>query len=686
MSERKGWVPQTLLKLRFVSDPQIAPDGSKVAFVQHWIEEFVHKDGVCRPGYRSAIYVIDSAGGLPQRLTYTSQGRDAAPRWSPDGTKLAFLSTRDDHVFQLFLLDLACGGEARQLTHLAYGVAEAHWRSDSAALTFISRGHKDREHKRVEKLRDEKIIERLPFKFDGVGYLQPEYANLWLVKLDQEPQQLSNDEFDHADPIWSPDAAVIAFVTVSRAELEHTRLADVYLFDCSKGESVCLTNTVGPAFHPAWSPDGTQIAYIGHDNHLGNASNEALWIVSRTGGDTQLVSTGFEYGLENSVGSDSRLGRFSQRPIWSEQGIFFVATRAAKTRLYCYADGTISELTDDAAPSISGFTHAHGRTAFTGARFTHPEALFMRDEDGTIRLLFDPNDQLLATLQTTEPDHVAFTGEDDLPLEGWVLKPHDFKTGQKYPLILYIHGGPHSAYGHAFMHEFQMLAAAGFGVLYVNPRGGTGYGQEFRSLVRQDFGGNDYRDLMRAVDVAETWDWVDSERLGVAGGSYGGYMTNWIISHTDRFKAANTQRCLSNLMSFFGTSDIGPYFGEDEFGGKPWADIRTFIERSPIRYVDRISTPLLIIHSDEDHRCPVEQAEQLYTALKVLEQPVRFIRFPREGHELSRSGEPLHRIARIEYILDWFGHYLQAKPLTPPDRFRSTVAGDWRSKEDLSCR
>ncbi len=681
VSEPRRWTPETLLDLRFVSDTQISPDGRTVAFVYSWIEEFTHSDGVCRPGYRSAIHTVPVEGGTPHRKTYATTGRDAAPRWSPDGRKLAFLSTRDGAIFQLFLLDLDRGGEAQQLTNLAYGVAEVHWRHDSQALVFISRGDKNKEHKRVEKLRDEKIIERLPFKFDGVGYLQPEYANLWMVELGQPPRQLSAEEYDHSDPMWSPDGSEIAFVTVSRAELEHTRQADVYVFNVASGESRRLTSTAGPAYHPTWSPDGTQLVYIGHNNHTGNASNEALWGVSRSGGDARLLSAGFEYGLENSVATDSRLGRFPQRPIWRADGVYFIATAAARTRLYRYSDGEISQLTPDDAPSISGFTCAEGYTAFTGSTQTQPDAVYVREPGGQLRLLFDPNAELLETLETLPSEHFSYTAHDELDLEGWVLKPAAMQAGQRYPLILYIHGGPHSAYGHSFFHEFQMLAAAGFGVLYVNPRGGTGYGQDFRALVRQDFGGDDYRDLMRAIDVALEWDWVDPQRLGVAGGSYGGYMVNWIISHTDRFAAANTQRCLSNLMSFFGTSDIGPYFGEDEFGGKPWADISKFIDRSPIRYVDKISTPLLIIHADEDHRCPAEQAEQLYTALKVLEQPVRFVRFPREGHELSRSGEPLHRIARIEYILDWFGHYLHSDDLTPADQFRRTVAGDWRAKE-----
>lgn len=681
MNEQRRWKPETLLEMRFISDAHISPDGSKIAYVETWIEPFEHKEGPVRPGYRSAIFVIDADGGRPHRITYSVKGRDAAPRWSPDGSKLAFLSTRDE-AFQLYLLDLAGGGEARQLTNLAYGVAEANWRPDGKALAFVSRGDKDKEYKRVEKLRDEKIIERLPFKFDGQGFLQSEYAHIWTVELDSAgPQQLTSEQFDHAEPTWSPDGSELAFITVSRAELEHTRMADVYVFNIASSTTHRLTETVGPAYHPCWSPDGSHIAYIGHDNHVGNASNEALWCVSRSGGDARLLTVGFEYGLENSIATDSRFGRFPYRPVWTNSGIYFIATRDARTRLFKYIQGDVVELTPEHTPTISGFTHAAGRTAFTASTQTQTDALYCRDANGTTRMLVHPNIELLDELQMIEQEHVTFKSADGLALDGWVMKPLDFDPTKTYPLLLYIHGGPHAAYGHGFFHEFQMLATAGYGVLYVNPRGGTGYGQEFRAMVRQDFGGKDYEDLMAATDMAAAWPWVDASKLGVLGGSYGGYMTNWLISHTDRFAAANTQRCLSNLTSFYGTSDIGPYFGEDEFGGKPWANIENFLERSPLRYVDRINTPLLIIHSDEDHRCPVEQAEQLYTSLKILEKPVRFVRFPHEGHELSRSGEPLHRIARIEYILDWFDHYLQNKPLTSADEFRRTVAGSWVAPE-----
>jgi dipeptidyl aminopeptidase/acylaminoacyl peptidase len=247
-----------------------------------------------------------------------------------------------------------------------------------------------------------------------------------------------------------------------------------------------------------------------------------------------------------------------------------------------------------------------------------------------------------------------------LDLQGWLLKPPAFDDagGVKYPLILQIHGGPHAMYGHAPFHEMQLMAARGYVVLFTNPRGSAGYGEEFATCTRGRWGEADLPDILGALDAVLALGFVDRERVGVTGGSYGGYLTNWAVGHSDRFKAAVTQRCVSNFHSMYGTSDIGFDFGEYEFGGTPWADAEKLLRHSPISYVERVNTPLLIIHNEGDLRCPIEQAEQLFVALERLGKEVGFVRIPEEDHNLSRSGKPSRRLARLHHLLGWFDAHL----------------------------
>ncbi|MFL6559469.1 MAG: alpha/beta hydrolase family protein, partial [Bacillus sp. (in: firmicutes)] len=254
----------------------------------------------------------------------------------------------------------------------------------------------------------------------------------------------------------------------------------------------------------------------------------------------------------------------------------------------------------------------------------------------------------------SKPEPIEYEGANGRKIHGWLMKPVDFEARKKYPLLLEIHGGPHAMYGNTYMNEFQILAAEGYAVLYVNPRGSHGYGQDFVNAVRGDYGGGDYQDLMLAVDyVLAEFDFIDETRLGVTGGSYGGFMTNWIVGHTNRFKAAVTQRSISNWISFYGVSDIGYYFTEWQIDGD-FRDVHKLWKHSPLAYIDNVETPLLILHSEKDYRCPIEQAEQLYISLKRLGKKTKFVRFPEENHELSRSGKPSLRKSRLDYIVEWF--------------------------------
>lgn len=665
MTERQPFTPKSLLEMRGTSDPQIAPDGEQVVYVEHWIET-ITKDGKTRPGYRTALMLSSGPGAAPQRLTWPATGGDRHPRWSPDGQRLAFLSTRHDDTPQLFVLDLA-GGEARPLTSaatLSEGVDSFDWHPDGAALCFVSSGHVDGETKTINDEHDERVyVDRLPFKFDGAGLYDERRAQLWQVGTDGTGlTQLTDTGFNLSQPRWSPDGTAIAFASIDRRELEWTFVDDLFIYNVADRSVRRLTPSQGTLTAYAWSPDSAQLAFLGHDNRRGNASNNRVWRIDRTGEALQCLTDSFDRSADVTTMSDMHFLTVSGRVVWRDDRLWFPATDHGTTGLYSVpaAGGAVTQIATGGL-SVAQFSIGNGGIAFTGeTSIRTPEVYTVTTAGQDLQRRSHAGDTAAERFALSAPEHLTFSGAGGLEIEGWVIRPtDDAADGARHPLIIYIHGGPHADYGSGFFHEFQVLAAAGYGVLFINPRGGQSYGEEFADLVRGHFGEQDYEDVMLAADLATSWDWVDPARLGVMGGSYGGYLTNWIITHTDRFAAACTQRSISNLVSFAGTSDIGPEFARDEFGALPWTDEEFLMAKSPLRYVKAAKTPTLILHQEEDHRCPMEQAEQLYTALVCLGVPTKFVRFPGEGHDLLRTGQPRRRINRLHHIIDWFDRYLK---------------------------
>jgi len=663
--ERKTCTPESLFELRWVSDPQIAPDGQRVTFVEHWIED-VEKDGKQRKAYRTAIYVSDAPGSRPRRLTYSANGNDSSPRWSPDGSEIAFISTRDQDKPQLFVLDLA-GGEAEQITktkELSEGIGQFDWHPSGTMLCFTSTGHKDEDQKKREETNDEKVYEgRLPFKFDGVGLLEERRSQLYRIQRNGSHfQQLTSYPRDIYDPLWSPDGHAIAFLAQSETTPEHIWINDLFMVGVDGGELQQLTRSIGPVSNHAWSPDSASIAFLGHDRRRGNATTTKLWLTTVAEREPHCLTDGFVGELGDIASGDAHLGSNPLRPCWNQQGdITFGALVHGRAGLYRIAatGGEIEQL-NTSGLSIVGFTQRNNTIAFTGETNARSAEVYTAEAGRKLERRSHTADTFFSTYRIQPPEHVQFQGADDWELEGWVIRPLAADDPDKrHPLIIYVHGGPHTAYGNGFFHEFQALVAAGFGIFFTNPRGSSSYGEEFADAVRQHFGEKDYEDIMHAADVAASWEWVDPQRMGIMGGSYGGYVTNWVITHTDRFAAACTQRSITNLLSFAGTSDVGPEFSRDEWGALPWTNEELLMAKSPIRYVQNVKTPTLILHQEEDHRCPIEQAEQLYTALVVLNIPTKFVRFPNEGHEMPRAGQPQRRVNRMHHIINWFTTYLQ---------------------------
>ena len=655
--------PESLFEMRWVSDPQLAPDDQAVAYVEHWVEE-IEKDGKQRPAYRSAVYLSTGPDTTPRRLTFSPVGNDSAPRWSRDGQSLAFISTRDGDKSQLFVLDLA-GGEARQVTktkELSEGVAEYDWHPSGRLFCLTSLGHKDKEAQRHAELHDEKVYEgRLPIKYDNIGFYDERRAQLYRVGQDgSECIQLTRLGRKVSTARWSPDGRHIAFLSQNEETRETVWVSDIFVVTAGGEALHQLTRSNASISNFAWSPDSAALAYVGHDRQQGAATVQRLWHVTLTGGEAQCLTESFDGHVSGVPTSDSHLGSHSVQPAWDEQSrITFVAMLQGRAGLYRIpAQGGVIESINTSGLSVVGFTQQGTALAFTGETNTRTAEVYTTTDGHQLARRSHAGDAFLKAYHIQPPEHIRFKGADDWEIEGWFIRPASVNGG-KSPLILYVHGGPHLAYGNALFHEFQVLAAAGFGVFFTNPRGSASYGQQFASAVRQHFGEKDYEDILHAADVAASWDWVAADRMGIMGGSYGGFMTNWAITHTDRFAAACTQRSICNLLSFAGTSDIGPEFSRDEYGGLPWTDEELLMAKSPIRYVNQVKTPTLILHQEQDHRCPIEQAEQLYTALVELDVPTKFVRFPDEGHEMPRSGQPQRRVNRMHHILDWFTRYLK---------------------------
>jgi dipeptidyl aminopeptidase/acylaminoacyl peptidase len=677
---------EDLFRFHLISDPRPSPDGRRTAFVVTRLDQQADD-------YRAAVWVVGTDGGVPAQLT-SGAARDSSPRWSPDGTLIAFISTRPSEEpapppstsspstasttatparpkGQIWLMPVD-GGEARQLTKQEHGASELHWSPDGRTIAFLSptpegdAGDTSSPAGRTP-VADERIIEALRYRADCRGFIEDRFTQLWTIDLEsQSISQLTRGPFDVAQPAWSPNGSRIAFISNRLPDHETNGISALYVVPAAGGESrpIFEENTVVTS--PSWSPDGSSIAVLGHTTpHAGDAMNAKLWSVPAGGGDPACHTNSWDRSFGDHGMSDLSIAA-DQRPVWSIGGrsIFALASDRGATNVYRIdLDGqTVSPVTIGPRRVASFQLIPDNRLVLASGSATRPFELARFDIDSQTETdRTDFNRHLVDEVAFVEPQEINVPSPTDgQMIQGWLLTPPGFRpeTTVSYPMILQIHGGPHAMYGPTPFHELQLMAARGYVVLFSNPRGSAGYGERFTSTTRGQWGESDMADVMAMVDAVLARGIVDPRRLGVTGGSYGGYLTNWIVGHTDRFAAAATQRCVSNLYSMYGTSDIGYSFGEYEFGGTPWSDTDRLLKHSPISYVDRIHTPLLIIHNEGDLRCPIEQAEQLFVALKRLGREVRFVRIPEEDHNLSRTGKPSRRLARLHHLIGWFDRYL----------------------------
>ena len=674
---------EDLLAFQLAGEPQLSPDGRKLAYVVNRIDKETNE-------YRNQIFVMDAAPGSRPVPFTNGQKSDKNPRWSPDGCQLAFLSNRSGKN-QVWVME-ALGGEARQLTHFKDGVSGPPvWSPDGAQIAFIAAVGADGPKLEGDKEEDQdlfakytkgvKRINRLVYKLDGVGLLDPkQHDQIFMISVDGSTpaRQVTRGPWDSRSPAFSPDGKHLAFSGNRREDDDYKAdLSDIYVLDLeSEGaEPVRVTPEGYDLAAPAWSPDGSMIACHGHARPYGGYSNTRIYLVGRDGADFRLLTGSWDrsFGYETIYDMPAPGGG---RLAWTPDGSALIMHGSDQGRQQVYAidaeSGSVTALTaGDHCVTAWSYDANCRKLAVAITRPDLPSDIFLVEGPDLLRLT-SVNAALLADLELAPVEHFRFAtangtnpfiqahGTEGLTeTDGWVMKPAGFVEGKRYPAILQIHGGPMGMYGWTFFMEFQVLAAAGYAVIYTNPRGSQGYGEKFCACIRADWGNLDYLDVMAGLDAALVqYPWIDPERVGVAGGSYGGFMTNWVVSHSDRFKAAVTMRSVVNEASSVGTCDVG-YLDMASYPSKPWEDMTFYQRVSPLTFVANIHTPLLIEHQEEDLRCPMEQAEQLYTALKVLKRTVEFVRYPESSHGMSRTGKPWLRVYRLKTNLEWFQRYIE---------------------------
>ena len=652
---RRRLTPEDLFRYRLPSSLVLAPNGERVVAVV----SRVHPDRK-QNRYQRDLWLFNTAIGHGRRIW--KEDHDASsPRFSPDGSRLLFLGTftagKKRSAGQLWVAD----HNGRKPKRIALGItaiSDPQWSPDGAWIGFIAAVEEPQPTPHARH------IHRLSYRMDSGGYHHTYRRHLFLVRsTGGRAQQITKGAWSVEDFHWGHDAREILFVA-NRSEDTRTRERELLALRVASGKISKLCALRGGLSRPVPSRDGRTIALLGDDFHAGQGTNTNLYLYTRKHRRLQNLSRHFDLSIEASVNSDSRVASPYPGPVWSIDGtsLRFLASQRGSTQLFSLhvSSKKVEPLT--AGPhtiDTAAWSADQRRAALILMTPTQLPEIWIR-EAKQLQQLSNFNTALLRTRRLSTPNELLVRTSDGKTVQGWYLAPTSRTATRRggCSAILHIHGGPRTAYGMGFMSEFHLLAAAGHAVFYVNPRGSSSYGERWAQGVCGHYGERDYRDLMEAVQAVRRTFPVDPRRLGVTGGSYGGFMTNWIIGHTQRFRAALSHRSISNFVSFFGTSDIGWRFAHDEVGGFPWQELQRYWKHSPLAYVNNMHTPLLIMHAEDDFRCPVEQAEQLYTALQVLGREVEFIRFPGESHEMTRSGRPQARLANVNAVIAWFSKHL----------------------------
>jgi dipeptidyl aminopeptidase/acylaminoacyl peptidase len=663
-----------LAALTVLEEVALSPDGRWAAVVLETIDEATN-------AIRRTLEILDVNRPARRRALAAGSRKLASVRWSPDGTRIAYLSDRGSNVAQLWVRPFRGRGAGMRLTDHPRAVAQPAWSADSRQLAFVAAGtdvaggaveaEEADPKRRVIRLRGHR------HKLEGVGYLDGPLAHVWVVAADGEgpARQLTDGRFDDGEPAWSPDGRSIAFTSDRSADRDRRFGGHaLHVVDVASGRVRRLTRDDRFASRPSWSPDGTTIAYLrAETTNDVDGHHDRLWLVPAKGGDERCLTPDIERGLAFRPGGY----RTPSRPTWTPDGtaILQIQADAGTTQLVRIATdqaNRVQPLTEG-RHVISEFSAdaSGGRVAFVRSDPVMPPELWAWDRTrGEPWGVAGFNEAWLASVGLRRPVRRTIDRGKGFTIEAWLTTPRGRAPKHGWPLVLQVHGGPHNAFGETFNADIQLFAASGYAVLAVNPRGSGSYSEVFARAVVGDWGGEDWRDLIAMLDdtIAAGDPPIDTARLAIAGGSYGGFMSCWAITQTDRFRVALAGASITNLETEYGTADIGPSWLRDEHLGPPSEREQAYRDRSPIRFVDRVRTPVLLYHGEPDLRCPIEQSEQFFTALTAAGRDVELVRVPAEGHVLPGDASPVHRRVIRELLLEWLTRYLATAGTATPAR------------------
>ena len=642
-----------IFSLEYVSDPQISPDGTRVIYVRNFKDIMTDKN-------LSNLWIVNFDGSNNRPLT-TGNQNDSHPRWSHKGDRIIFKSNKEDNKMKLYMMWMDTR-ETVPLTNTVETPQNISWSHNDRYLAFNmfvpspteSLIHMPAKPEGAEWNVPPTYIDRLNYRGDGAGYLRQGNQQLFVLSTQGgTPRQLTFSEFDHGAPTWSIKDDLLYFSANFHKDEDLEPLdSEIHQMSVSDGEIKTLTSRYGPDQNPRLSPDGSKIAYVGFDDRHQGYQLTQLYIMNADGSDSKLISGDFDRSIGNAYWAENGKGLYFQFDDQGDTKIGYISTAGKVTKKVEQLGGLSLGRPYNAAQ----FTVSNNdRLAYTLGGTQHPADLGVSDGKNNKRLTY-LNDDLFSFRKLGNVEEVWWESSfDQRKIQGWLVTPPDFDSSKKYPFILEIHGGPFTSYGSVFSAEIQAYAAAGYVVLYTNPRGSTSYGEEFGNLIHHDYPNHDYDDLMSGVDAVIKKGFIDEENLFVTGGSGGGVLTAWIVGKTDRFRAAVVAKPVINWYSFVLYADGAAFFSKYWFPNKPWENPENYLKRSPLSYVGNVTTPTMLLTGEEDYRTPIAESEQFYAALKLENVETALVRIPGASHGIANR--PSNLVAKIASILAWFEKY-----------------------------